>query len=76
MTEKRTPAFINNGPPQVRFGSQKDLWGNVPAIDVLQLKSNEGEGYEKELRMLFAGEDMQHFHTLRYTDRGISESFR
>lgn len=34
------------------------LWGNVPAIDVLKLKENEGEDFEKEMNLLFAGESV------------------
>jgi len=52
--EGRTPAFIGDGPLHP-FGSTKYFWGNVPALDVLRLNSNEGEGYERELRLLFAG---------------------
>ncbi|CAK4027567.1 Hypothetical predicted protein [Lecanosticta acicola] len=52
--EKRTPAFIGDGPPQVAFGGKKYFWGNVPAIDILNLPANEGEDHEKELRLLFA----------------------
>lgn len=37
------------------FGATKYLWGNVPAFDVLELGSNEGEEYEGDLRILFAG---------------------
>ncbi len=32
------------------------LWGNTPALDVLVLTDNKGEGYDKDLNMLFAGE--------------------
>jgi hypothetical protein len=34
---------------------KKYLWGNVPAYEVLQLSSNEGADYNKDLRILFAG---------------------
>ncbi len=37
------------------FGGMKYLWGNVLAIDVLQLGSNEREDYQKDIRLLFAG---------------------
>lgn len=37
------------------FGGKKFLWGNMPAIDVLQLASNEGVVYKAPLRLLFAG---------------------
>jgi len=38
------------------FGNKKFLWGNLPAIDVLKLRYNEGLGYQGSLDMLFAGE--------------------
>lgn len=37
------------------FGTKKYLWGNVPALDVLRLDSNEGVEYDGPLRVLFAG---------------------
>lgn len=48
------PDFVHVG-PGVGFGANKYLWGNLPAFDVLQLESNEGEGYEGDLSLLFAG---------------------
>jgi hypothetical protein len=39
----------------VQFGGKKFLWGNIPALDVLQLGSNEGDDYGGQLRLLFAG---------------------
>ncbi|KAM5372136.1 hypothetical protein ACJZ2D_007669 [Fusarium nematophilum] len=53
VLENRTPAFVGPGVGQ-QFGGNKFLWGNVPALDVLQLGSNEGEGYTGDLRLLFA----------------------
>lgn len=40
-----------------QFGTTKYLWGNMPAIDVLQLKANEGldEKSSGDLNLLFAG---------------------
>nr|OQO25304.1 hypothetical protein B0A51_13954 [Rachicladosporium sp. CCFEE 5018] len=38
----------------IAFGGKKYLWGNVPAIDVVQLEKNEGAHYEGNLRLLFA----------------------
>lgn len=50
------PTFIGDSEHgQAVFGAKKFLWGNVPAIDVLQLGSNEGDGYGKPLNLLFAG---------------------
>ncbi|KAJ5150509.1 uncharacterized protein N7500_010698 [Penicillium coprophilum] len=36
------------------FGDSKYLWGNAPAIDVLQLEKNEGPRYPKDIALLFA----------------------
>ncbi|KAJ5540228.1 hypothetical protein N7513_008560 [Penicillium frequentans] len=53
MLEERAPEFVDNSGGEL-FGGQKYLWGNVPAYDVLKLGSNEGEGYAKNLNVLFA----------------------
>ncbi|KAI1122573.1 hypothetical protein F5Y10DRAFT_287042 [Nemania abortiva] len=53
MIQNRTPAFIG-GLGHTIFGAPKYLWGNVPAIDVIQLNRNEGPNYEGPLNMLFA----------------------
>lgn len=39
----------------VSFGPTKYFWGNMPALDILQLEKNEGADHEKELAVLFAG---------------------
>ncbi|KAI0131304.1 hypothetical protein F4814DRAFT_164862 [Daldinia grandis] len=36
------------------FGGCKHLWGNTPAMDVLQLPQNEGPSYDKNISILFA----------------------
>ncbi len=54
VREKREPAFIGDAPP-AHFGGFKYLWGNVPAFDILQLGSNEGDHYKLPLSLLFAG---------------------
>ncbi|KAK4039008.1 hypothetical protein C8A01DRAFT_47462 [Parachaetomium inaequale] len=43
-------ARLGSGEPN----AGKYLWGNVPALDILQLGSNEGEDYKGLLRLLFA----------------------
>lgn len=53
--EDRTPKFVNDG-QMVQYGGKKYIWGNVPAFDVVQLAKNEGEGFQGELKLLFAGE--------------------
>ncbi|KAK7987452.1 hypothetical protein PG989_007767 [Apiospora arundinis] len=53
VADNRQPAFIRGGRDE-HFGANKYLWGNVPALDVLQLESNEGKEYEGELNLLFA----------------------
>lgn len=53
--EGRDPTFMSDHDSCAVFGGTKYLWGNVPAIDVLQLEKNEGVSYDKNLRLLFAG---------------------
>ncbi|KAL7918083.1 hypothetical protein ACQKWADRAFT_324100 [Trichoderma austrokoningii] len=55
-TTGRKPAFVgdHNRPLQTPFGGNKYLWGNVPAIDVLQLAKNEGGSYNHDVHLLFA----------------------
>lgn len=49
------PNFISDGDPSTPFGARKYLWGNMPALDVLNCAQNEGGGLPKDLRLLFAG---------------------
>ena len=57
--EARCPAFIGDDEgPLVDFAThdrQKYLWGNVPALDLLNLQQNEGVDFAEDLRLLFAG---------------------
>lgn len=56
--EARKPAFINTEGSDFGFtphGGQKYFWGNVPALDLLNLKQNEGVEVAEDLRLLFAG---------------------
>lgn len=41
--------------PHVGYGGRKKLWGNVPALDLLQLKDNEGLTASQDLSILLAG---------------------
>ncbi|KAL9129400.1 MAG: hypothetical protein Q9217_002131 [Psora testacea] len=59
IVEAREPAFIGgdkDGPvfDMVSYGTQKYLWGNVPALDLLNLQQNEGVDFAEDLRLLFA----------------------
>lgn len=54
MQECRDPVFKYDQEPK-RLGTIRYLWGNMPSIDVLQLSSNEGVDYSKDLNILFAG---------------------
>ena len=57
MREGRTPAYIgDDGPLLVSFGQFNYLWGNIPAIDVLNIGQNEGLDYGGDLDLCFAGE--------------------
>ncbi|KAJ5063441.1 hypothetical protein J3E72DRAFT_413919, partial [Bipolaris maydis] len=52
----RQPAFISEGPSHAGFGNRKYLWGNMPALDILQLQSNEGKtsATSHDFNLLFA----------------------
>ncbi|PWY93925.1 hypothetical protein BO94DRAFT_313736 [Aspergillus sclerotioniger CBS 115572] len=52
VLERREPEFIGEG--IAYHGVRKYLWGNIPAIDVLQLGLNEGNDCGQDLRILFA----------------------
>jgi len=57
--EGRTPAWVRSTPSRKGhnpFGGNKYLWGNTPAIDILQLERNEGVPYVEHIALLFAGE--------------------
>ncbi|KAL4805432.1 hypothetical protein BDV18DRAFT_140850 [Aspergillus unguis] len=50
--ENRVPMFAQQHEHQ-SVGLNKNLWGNVPAIDVVQLEKNEGKIHNKKLTLLF-----------------------
>jgi hypothetical protein len=56
----RQPAFItgndDDSTPFVQFGTHGYLWGNIPALDILSLKDNEGEAeiIKQDIALLFA----------------------
>ncbi|KAI8961484.1 hypothetical protein F5Y11DRAFT_326332 [Daldinia sp. FL1419] len=55
IKEHRAPAFMNDsGSHGESYGAKKYLWGNVPAIDVIQLEKNEGNNFREPLNLLFA----------------------
>jgi hypothetical protein len=53
--EGRQPAFIGSDGPHTVYGGGKYLWGNAPALDVLNLKENEGFDEGRDYSLLFAG---------------------
>jgi hypothetical protein len=60
--ENRVPAFIGPGEQDIEpeaglawFGSKQYLWGNMPAVDILNLKENEGVNGVRDYALLFAG---------------------
>jgi len=54
VLENRKPAFVRGG-IGASSGGKCFLWGNIPALDILQLGLNEGDDYRGKLRLLFAG---------------------
>ena len=72
IAEIRVPAFahVNEEGPYLdvnSYGEQKYLWGDVPALDLLNLHQNEGIGLTKGLRLLFAGDPLSS-HASPFTD--------
>ncbi|KAI1653498.1 hypothetical protein F4813DRAFT_374473 [Daldinia decipiens] len=60
VEENRVPAFMGSSHTHESYGPNKYLWGNVPAIDVIQLKDNEGVDFKNPLNLLFpASGDMR-----------------
>ncbi|CZR65732.1 uncharacterized protein PAC_15632 [Phialocephala subalpina] len=53
VREKRQPTFVTDGPPMSQYGRKKYLWGNVSAIDILNLGKNE-VSVEQDFSILFA----------------------
>ncbi|RAL62447.1 hypothetical protein DID88_005013 [Monilinia fructigena] len=68
--ENRRPAFIggsNDGASieewvtMVQHGRKKYLWGNVPAIDMVQSSKNEGKEFPEQFNLLFHPETSEMF---------------
>ena len=52
------PTFIGSeGPDMAAFGGTQYMWGNMPALDVLNLKQNEGLDGTRDFSLLFAGKN-------------------
>lgn len=57
--EDRQPTWLvehGSNAGNVQQASVKYLWGNMPALNVLNLRSNEGESFSEDIKLLFAGE--------------------
>ncbi|KAF1839778.1 hypothetical protein BDW02DRAFT_604401 [Decorospora gaudefroyi] len=56
FTQGRVPSFIGDGTHCAMFGATKYLWGNMPALDILQIKQNEGtaDAVTRNFNLLFA----------------------
>ncbi|KAL2219085.1 hypothetical protein M432DRAFT_653989 [Thermoascus aurantiacus ATCC 26904] len=52
--EGRRPAFVTQTGGHDMYGMNKYLWGNMPALDMLNLERNEGSEYAGTLDVLFA----------------------
>ena len=69
--QQREPAFSSEAAVNSLFGTEKWLWGNTPSVDIIKLGRNEGETYQQDLNVLFAGMPILFqpyaFHSLIYT---------
>ncbi|KAI2825000.1 hypothetical protein CBS147321_5919 [Aspergillus niger] len=62
MLERQQPSLPSVMASMKFAGPNKYLWGSTPAVDVLQLESNEGTRYDGDLRLLFAASgDLRNF---------------
>ncbi|KAJ4318509.1 hypothetical protein N0V84_006835 [Fusarium piperis] len=52
-TQGREPSICQEG-YVAPFATHKNIWGDVPALDILKLSQNEGCQYDKDLALLFA----------------------
>ncbi|KFY92810.1 hypothetical protein V500_04013 [Pseudogymnoascus sp. VKM F-4518 (FW-2643)] len=79
--ERRQPAWETDAAasnPHNPFRSGKYLWGNTPALDVLQLEQNEGLDYADDIALLFAASgDLRHVvKTIANIPEGMTQQFR
>lgn len=83
VLQQRSPAFITSQGGLALFGTCKYLWGNVPALDIINIDENEGTAYDKDIGLCFAGRIYHHFvecivdHAIsirRYSKRGAERS--
>ncbi|RMJ15179.1 hypothetical protein BHE90_002681 [Fusarium euwallaceae] len=51
---RREPTFSREGYVEP-FATHKNLWGDVPALDILKLDENEGVAWNEDLAILFGG---------------------
>ncbi|KAL8320374.1 hypothetical protein RB597_006899 [Gaeumannomyces tritici] len=51
--ERRQPTFVSEDDNPTMVGTFKYLWGNVPAIDIVKLRENEGVDFKGDLCLLF-----------------------
>jgi hypothetical protein len=76
-TDRRPPSFVGAGPPAVSHGQlQKYFWGNMPAVDILALNRNEGCSYDRDLKVLFAGEVVPLCCTMSEADHVVYSFWR
>ncbi|KAF2470499.1 uncharacterized protein BDR25DRAFT_325695 [Lindgomyces ingoldianus] len=75
VQEGRLPLFMRTGPDLVSFGANKYLWGNVPALDILNIKDNEGiRAVDQDFTLLFAASG--DIRNLVKTIVGLPENYR
>jgi hypothetical protein len=54
--EGRKPTFVRADAPLTAFGTLKYFWGNMPALDIMNIENNEGttDAVERNFNLLFA----------------------
>ena len=62
VSERRTPIFfLPNALNHLDLPvgeSERNIWGAIPAFDILQINENEGKFFQGDLRLCFAGDQV------------------
>lgn len=55
VQRQEQPEFVKDPIDITHDPARKHLWGNMPAIDIVKLDTNEGFSFSDDINVLFAG---------------------
>lgn len=75
IKQGRLPSFVSDSQISSNFGANQYLWGNMPAVDILNMKENEGVDYiHSDIKLLFAASgDIR--NVVKSITNGISDGY-